>query len=121
MSLYWLLAAIVIITYCVYYGVSLYTSSVTVNRIGSEEMSLSKITSLGSNVDLNSGWTNSSGSTLIFFILPTIKDRTSVVGNEYATALNIGSKQDFDCARRRPFADVSPCDVRSLRKWIVRP
>lgn len=95
MSLYWLLAAIVIITYCVYYGVSLYTSSVTVNRIGSEEMSLSKITSLGSNVDLNSGWTNSSGSTLIFFILPTIKDRTSVVGNEYATALNIGSKQAF--------------------------
>lgn len=96
MSLYWLLAAIVIITFGVYYGVSIYTSTGTApNRIGNEQMSLSKVTSLGSNVDLNSGWTNSSGSTLIFFILPTIKDRTSVVGNEYATALNIGSKQAF--------------------------
>jgi len=96
MRLYWFLAAIVILTYCVYYGVSIYTSPTAApNRIGNEKMSLSTLTPLGSNVDLNSGWNTSPGSTLIFFILPTIKDRTSVVGNEYATALNIGSKQSF--------------------------
>jgi len=65
------------------------------NELGPEQMPLSKLQVLASNVDLKNGWISQPGSTLIFYILPTITDRTSVVGNEYATILNIGSKQLF--------------------------
>ena len=61
------------------------------NRIGPEQLPLSKLTQIGSNVDLTKSWVESPGSSLIFYIMPTINDRTAVVGNEYATAVQIGS------------------------------
>ena len=93
MRLYWFLAAIVILTYCVYSGVSMYTLPNPPNRIGAEQIPLSKLSQVGTNIDMTTGWNTPSGSTLIFYISPTINDRTSVVGNEYATAVQIGSKQ----------------------------
>ena len=41
------------------------------------------------------GWSSTPGSTLLFYINPTITDRTSVSGNEYANAIQIGSKQNL--------------------------
>ena len=93
MRLYWFLAAIVILTYCVYTGVSLYTLPTPPNRLGSEKVSLTKVSQVGTSVDLTSNWINSPASTLFFYISPVIKDRTSVSGNEYATAVNIGNSQ----------------------------
>jgi hypothetical protein len=95
MRLYWFLAAIVILTYCVYNAVSIYTLPSPPNRLGAEKISLSTVSQVGTNVDLNNGWITPSASTLIFFILPKINDRTSAYGNEYATAVNIGNKQLF--------------------------
>ena len=93
MRIYWLLAAIVILTYCVYNGVSMYTLPAPPNRLGPEQISLSSLLQVGSNNDLTNNWNTQSGSTLFFYISPTINDRTSVSGNEYATAVNIGNSQ----------------------------
>lgn len=95
MRLYWILAAILILTYCVYTGVSMYTLPTAANRLGPEKILLSKPTQVGTNVDLTTNWVNPAGATLIFYILPLINDRTTVVGNEYATAINIGNKQSL--------------------------
>jgi len=93
MRIYWFLAAIVILTYCVYTGVSMYTLPSPPNRLGAEKISLSTIRQVGTNVDLINNWNTQSGSTLFFYISPSINDRTSVSGNEYATAVNIGNSQ----------------------------
>jgi len=93
MRLYWFLAAIVILTYCVYIGVGMYTLPTPPNKLGSEKISLSKLSQVGTNLDLTNNWINSPASTLFFYISPTIRDRTSVSGNEYATAVNIGNSQ----------------------------
>jgi hypothetical protein len=96
MRLLWFLAAIVILTYCVYSGVSMYTLPTPPNRLGPEQMPLSKVSQVGTNIDLADGWYNSSGSSLMFYISPIINDRTSVSGNEYATAIQIGSNQSLN-------------------------
>lgn len=91
MRLYWFLAAIVILTYCAFYAVNSYTLPTPPNRIGPEKLDLSKLIQVGSNIDLSKAWVDSSAASLIFYIMPTINDRTAVVGNEYATAVQIGS------------------------------
>lgn len=96
MRVYWFFAAIIILSYCVYAGVSMFILPSPPNRIGPEKILLSKVTQVGTNTDLTNNWNNPSGSTLIFYISPVINDRTSVVGNEYATAVNIGRKQSLN-------------------------
>lgn len=137
MRLYWFLAAIVILTYCVYSGVTMYTLPSPPNRLGSEKIALSKVSQVGTTVDLTSNWNNTPASTLFFYISPTINDRTSVSGNEYATALNIGNSQILkilvapDAGRAQMMApavlevningqnypDVIDIDVIQLQKW----
>ena len=51
---------------------------------------LSEDSSVATAEQLDTFWYGTSGSTLFFFINPTIKDRTARVGNEYATALTFG-------------------------------
>lgn len=63
------------------------------SRIGPEQISLSTQRQIISSEELKIGWSSTSGSTLFFYINPTIKDRTSISGNEYAKAVQIGSKQ----------------------------
>ena len=96
MRVYWFFAAIIILSYCVYAGVAMYTLPTAPNRIGPEKISLSSVTQVGTNTDLTKNWNTPSGSTLVFYISPIINDRTSVVGNEYATAVNIGRKQSLN-------------------------
>ena len=54
-------------------------------------VSLSKSTPVATAEQLKDFWYETSGSTLLFFINPTIKDRTAQTGNEYATALTFGN------------------------------
>ena len=62
-------------------------------RIGNETLDLSKETQVISSEELKKVWTATAGSSLFFYINPSINDRTSVSGNEYANAVQIGSKQ----------------------------
>jgi hypothetical protein len=95
MRLLWFLVAIVLLTYGVYYFVRTVALPSPPERIGAEKIMLSKPTQVVDSVTLKAAWMNTSGSTLLFFIFPEIKDRTAVVGNEYATAIQIGSKEAF--------------------------
>jgi hypothetical protein len=63
------------------------------SRIGNETMDLSKNTQVISNEELKNAWTATAGSCLFFYIKPEVNDRTSVSGNEYANAVQIGSTQ----------------------------
>jgi len=65
-------------------------------RIGSETIDLSTEMQVISSEELKKAWTQSNGSTLIFYINPIIKDRTAVSGSEYASVIQIGSKQKFN-------------------------
>ena len=65
-------------------------------RIGKQdEISLTKPVQIITSEELKGPWTSSSGSSLIFYINPTLVDRTAQSGNEYAQVLQIGSKQTF--------------------------
>ncbi len=63
--------------------------------VGPETISLSKVTQVITNNELQSLWSNVPGSTILFHINPTIKDRTAQSGNEYADVIKIGSKLTF--------------------------
>jgi hypothetical protein len=115
----------------------MYTLPISPNRLGSEKVTLSKVSQVGTNVDLTSSWIDSPASTLFFYISPTIKDRTSVSGNEYATAVNIGNSQVLkilvapDAGRSQMMApavlevnvngqsypDVIDIDMIQLQRW----
>ena len=83
------LITIYIIVYMIQYAFSASLPS----RIGTETLNLSRETQVISNEQLKGAWTSTAGSTLFFYIHPSINDRTSVSGNEYANAVQIGSKQ----------------------------
>ena len=93
MRIYWLLAAIVLLTYSVYYGIRYATMPAAATNLGGETMPLSRDLQVGTSEDLKTLWANLPGSTISFYINPQIRDRTASVGNEYVTALNIGDNQ----------------------------
>ena len=95
MRLYWLLAAILVLTFGVYQSVRYLTVPTPPNSVGPEQLNLSVPTQVANSEQLKVSLSSTTGSTLIFFIIPEIADRTSVIGNEYATAVNIGSKQNL--------------------------
>jgi hypothetical protein len=95
----WILFGIVIISYLVYITVSytlLPTNSIGSSRIGPEQIDISsKIPAVISSEQLNNAWNTKEGSTLMFFVFPEVRDRTSVSGNEYANLVQIGNSQTF--------------------------
>ena len=93
MRVYWLIAAIVLLTYSVFYGVRYMTVPKPPKELGDEEMRLSVSKQVGSTEDLKGSWNNTPGATLLFYINPVILNRTATVGNEYATLVDIGRKQ----------------------------
>lgn len=84
---------IFLVIYLIYYLINYLLSPRPPARIGAEEIDLSSVTQVISSEQLKAAWSSSSGSTLFFYINPSIKDRTSVSGNEYAKAVQVGSKQ----------------------------
>lgn len=91
-----MLVLIFIASYLIYLSLAYVILPPAFNRIGTDdEISLSKKVQVITGEELNTPWTSSSGSSLIFHINPTIIDRTSQIGNEYAKVIQIGSKQTF--------------------------
>lgn len=93
MRVYWLVVAILLLTYSVFYGVRYMTLPTPPKQIGDEEMRLSISKQVGSTEDLKNAWSNTPGGTLLFHINPIILNRTATIGNEYATLVDIGRKQ----------------------------
>lgn len=94
----WIIFGIIFLSYIVYLTVSyilLPNRLKRSSRIGAEQIDLSKVSQIISSEQLNTAWTTTEGSTLMFFIFPEIRDRTSVSGNEYANIIQIGTKQKF--------------------------
>jgi hypothetical protein len=92
MRLFWLIFAVLVLTYAAVYKIQTIGTSIP-SRIGPEKINLSTKTQITDSVTLSKAWTSNSGSTLFFYIFPEILNRTSSIGNEYATAVKIGSKQ----------------------------
>jgi hypothetical protein len=88
--------AVVFSIYMLYYTIAYWVLPKKVNQIGADEVNISTIAQVVNSEDLNTAWNSTSGSTLVFSIFPDIIDRTSVSGNEYATVIQIGSKQSFN-------------------------
>lgn len=92
MRIFWLIFAVLVLTYAAVYKIQTIGTNIP-NRIGPEKVDLSVKTQITDSVTLSRAWTSNSGSTLFFYIFPEILNRTSSIGNEYATAVKIGSKQ----------------------------
>jgi len=86
---------LIITIYLIYYAIQYYILPKPPKRIGPEQIDLSKSSQVITSEELKKAWTGTSGSSLIFYINPSIKDRTSVSGNEYASVVQIGTKQSF--------------------------
>jgi hypothetical protein len=94
MRIYWLLAAIILLTYTIYYGTRYLTMPEMPTKLGKETMPLSTQTSVTTSVVLTKEWANVPGASISFFINPKTNDRSRVIGSEqYSTALNIGNTQ----------------------------
>lgn len=65
------------------------TSVITAKQ---QSIPLSKEVQVFTSEELKTNWSTPSSSTITFYIIPQIKDRTSRIGNEYATALNLDNK-----------------------------
>ena len=95
MNRVWFLIGIVIIVYFTYRIIYYFFLPKPPQRIGPEQVDLSRLKQIISSEDLKTGWTSTQGSTLLFYIYPLINDRTTVSGNEYASVVQIGTKQNF--------------------------
>uniref|UniRef100_A0A6C0DJL0 Lectin/glucanase superfamily protein n=1 Tax=viral metagenome TaxID=1070528 RepID=A0A6C0DJL0_9ZZZZ len=90
------IAIISVISFLIYFVLAYFMLPKPFQRISKEDtISLSKSVQVITNEELRGPWTSNSGSSLIFYINPTIKDRTAQSGNEYAKVIKIGSKQMF--------------------------
>jgi hypothetical protein len=96
MQLLMVVIAIFLFSYLIYISFSLFLLPPRLNRIGPDEIPLNKRTYIVSSETLKEAWSSTAGSTLMFYINPTIQDKTSQSGNEYATAVNIADKQKFE-------------------------
>ena len=95
MRIYWLLAAILLITYGVYYSVRYMVSGKQGLILGKEVMDLSVVNMVANSEIVKDNWVDSASSSLSFYIYPEIADRTAYVNNEYADVVKIGSKQSL--------------------------
>ena len=90
-----ILFAIVLFSYLTYIFFTVFLSPVQFQRVGPDDISLSSETQVVTSEILKSVWSSKAGSTLVFYINPTINDRTGQSGNEYAKVVQIAGKQTF--------------------------
>lgn len=95
MNIFVVILAVIGISYLIYILMDYWLLPSRVMQIGPNSMSLSKEFQVITNQQLKTAWTSRSGSTLVFFINPTIADRSGRVDNEYANVVKISSKQYF--------------------------
>jgi len=96
MNWVWIILGILFLTYCIYKLIQYLLLPRPPNRIGPETIDISKPNQqIITSEQLMNAWASPSGSTLIFYIYPTIRDRTGQSGNEYASIVQIGTKQNL--------------------------
>ena len=95
MSIFIVIVTLLILTYIIYISLSHILLDKPLSPVGPHTVSLSTVSQVITSNELKSLWLNTSGSTIIFHINPTINDRTAQSGNEYANVLQIGSKLTF--------------------------
>lgn len=95
MSIFIVVIVLLILSYIIYLSLSHVLLDKPFTPVGPDTISLSNVTQVLTNNELQALWSNVSGSTLVFYINPTIKDRTAQSGNEYANVIQIGSKLSF--------------------------
>jgi hypothetical protein len=86
--------ALLIILYSIYWAIQYMLLPTSPTRVGNEQIDLSSATTIMTSDALRTLWSGksgTSGATLIFYVNPTIKDRTAVSGSEYANLVQIGS------------------------------
>jgi hypothetical protein len=86
---------ILFVSYCIYLFLAYLLSPKPFDRIGPDTLPLSKVTQVITSEELRNNWITNSGSTIVFYINPVIKERTAISGSEYASVVQIGSKQAF--------------------------
>ena len=69
-------ALIIVIIYVIYYVIQYVLLPVGPSRIGPELLSLSNVTTVISSDELNKSWNTTSGSTLLFYINPSMNLKT---------------------------------------------
>jgi hypothetical protein len=82
-------------SYLVYFLALYIISPAQFQQVGDTKISLSKLTQAASSETLSNAWSSNAGSTLYFYINPTINDRTAQTGNEYANLVQIGNRQNL--------------------------
>jgi len=87
--------AIIGISYVIYLLMAYLMLPNRIMQIGPDSLSLSTKTQVITNQQLRVSWTSTSGSTLQFYINPSINDKSGVSGNEYASVVEISSRQLF--------------------------
>ena len=84
------------VLFYVLYNSIKYLISNPIKQVGKQEqINLSSVSQIISSEELKNSWATTQGSTLMFFIFPEIKDRTSISGNEYINVISIAKKQAF--------------------------
>ena len=86
---------LLIFSLLVYYLIAYLLTPKPFNRIGDDTMDISKVTQVITSQELQDNWITNSGATLVFYINPFVKERTAIAGNEYATVVQVGTKQNF--------------------------
>jgi hypothetical protein len=90
------IAIIFVVSFLIYLLLSYLMLPKPFERIGKDvDISLTKPVQVITSEELKGPWTSSSGSSLIFYINPSLVDRTAQSGNEYAKVVQIGSRQSF--------------------------
>jgi hypothetical protein len=119
------IALIFVISFSIYLLLAYFMLPKPFNRIGTQdEISLTTPVQVITAEELKGPWTSSSGSSLIFYINPTLVDRTSQSGNEYARVVQIGTKQTFqvlvapDAGRR---LNMAPARLEIYVKGYANP
>lgn len=90
---------ILAVSIAVYFALSALFAVKAPSLVGSEEYPLQTNQMVMNSELLRRTWqgteNTASGATVLFFIWPTLKDRTTRTGNEYATAINIADSVKF--------------------------
>jgi hypothetical protein len=90
---------VLILSIAVYFALSAIFAVPKPTLVGQEEYKLNTTQVVMNSELLRRQWqgteNTASGATLLFFIWPNLRDRTSQTGNEYATAVNIANSVKF--------------------------
>jgi hypothetical protein len=90
-----IIITLILFSYLIYLIVSYALLPAQFQQVGTNTVSLNKPSQVACSEVLSNAWSSKTGSTLVFYINPSINDRTAQSGNEYANIVTIGGKQSL--------------------------